>query len=192
VQTSIETAVTRCNRDSENLYAEAVLKRIGNELTGQPGSWLYGGSILRIVAFERLGDPSLTTRLTVSDGSGLSRDNRVPPETLTAWLCSMANDEQLSDVFLGSLAVGGVSGTLDDRLATARLDGAVVHAKTGYIRGVSCLSGYVTASDGHRRCFSIMINGLKAPLAHAKQLQDRIVAAIAEDMSQPEVVLGSD
>ena len=60
-----------------------------------------------------------------------------------------------------------------------------MQAKSGYIKGVSCLSGYVTAPDGRRRCFSIMINELRGPVRRAKDLQDRIVMAIVEDMRIP-------
>ncbi|MCP3904390.1 MAG: D-alanyl-D-alanine carboxypeptidase/D-alanyl-D-alanine-endopeptidase, partial [Planctomycetes bacterium] len=49
--------------------------------------------------------------------------------------------------------------------------------------GVSCLSGYITMPDGRRRCFSIMINDIDVPIGRAKDLQDRIVLAIVEDMA---------
>jgi D-alanyl-D-alanine carboxypeptidase len=69
----------------------------------------------------------------------------------------------------------------------------VVQAKTGYINQVSCLSGYVTMSDGRRRAFSVLMNDL-APgtVSVAKKLQDQIVTAIAEDMAVSTVTLGSD
>ena len=76
---------------------------------------------------------------------------------MTAWLDSLANDEKLGAVFLDSLAVGGESGTLDKRFRTAQMHGAIVQAKTGYIKQVSCLSGFVTMPDGRRRSFSVMV-----------------------------------
>jgi D-alanyl-D-alanine carboxypeptidase/D-alanyl-D-alanine-endopeptidase (penicillin-binding protein 4) len=190
IYTPISTIVTRCNRDSENLYAECLLKRMGHALTGQPGSWLNGAAIVRHVVHERLDDPALSSLLAVADGSGMSRDDRIAPALLTAWLNSFHNDERLGAIFLDSLAVGGESGTLSRNrpgLQTSRLDGAIVQAKSGYINGVSCLSGYVTASDGRRRCFSIMVNDLKAPVRRAKDLQADIVRMIALDMTETEV-----
>ena len=47
ITTPISTVVTRCNRDSANLYAEALLKRVGAAVTRQPGSWLNGSAIIR-------------------------------------------------------------------------------------------------------------------------------------------------
>ncbi|NNM26312.1 MAG: D-alanyl-D-alanine carboxypeptidase/D-alanyl-D-alanine-endopeptidase [Phycisphaerales bacterium] len=192
VYTPIATAVRRCNRDSQNLYAEALLKRMGGQMTKQPGSWLNGASIVRHVVHERLGSPALASRLKVVDGSGLSRNNRVAAVTVTAWLNSFHNDERLGGIFLDSLAVNGVSGTLKNRFRRVDLGDAMVQAKSGYINGVSCLSGYVTQGDGRRRCFSIMINDLRAPVPNAKRLQERIVAAIAADMAPQPVTLGSD
>ena len=69
-----------------------------------------------------------------------------------------------------------------------------MQAKSGYIRSVSCLSGYVTAPDGRRRSFSIMVNGLQqaGTVARAKRLQEGIVSAIAVDMTAPLTAVGSD
>lgn len=193
IYTPITTVIARCNRDSQNLYGECLLKRMGHSLTGQPGSWLNGAAIVRHVVHERLDDPALSSRLIVADGSGMSRENRIAPTLLTAWLNSFHNDERLGAIFLDSLSVGGESGTLSRNrpgLHTSRLDGAIVQAKSGYINGVSCLSGYITVPDGRRRCFSIMVNDLKAPVRRAKDLQAGIVQMLAEDMIDAPVQLG--
>jgi D-alanyl-D-alanine carboxypeptidase/D-alanyl-D-alanine-endopeptidase (penicillin-binding protein 4) len=196
IHTPIDTIIARCNRDSQNLYAECLLKRMGHELTGQPGSWPNGASIIRHAVHDRLGDPALSALLSVADGSGLSRENRVAPAAMTAWLASFHQDEQLASPFIESLAVGGVSGTLRAArrpgLSSSRVSGATVQAKSGYINQVSCLSGYVTMPDGRRRCFSIMVNNLRAPVRRAKDLQDKIVQAVAKDMARQTTVLGSD
>jgi D-alanyl-D-alanine carboxypeptidase/D-alanyl-D-alanine-endopeptidase (penicillin-binding protein 4) len=192
ITTPISTAVTRCNRDSENVYAECLLKRMGHDMTGQPGSWHTGGAIVRHALHERLGKAAMSAKLVTADGSGLSRLNRVAPSTLTAWLNEMQNDEELADVFLDSFAVGGRTGTLRSRFHGATSTGAVIQAKTGFINGVSCLSGYVTTPDGRRRCFSVMINDIDVPTSRAKALQDRIVVAIAEDMAEAATVEVTD
>lgn len=194
VTTPISTIITRCNRDSENLYAEAMLKRLGHELTGEPGSWTNGAAVIRHVVLDRLRDPAAVARLVVSDGSGLSRDNRVTAQTFTAWLSSFAEDDTLGPVFLDSLATAGKNGTLAKRFRDVDLHGADVRGKSGYINSVSTLSGYVIMPDGNERAFSILINGFKrGSLWKAKRLQERIVALIAEHMAESvEITLGSD
>ena len=186
VSTPLATIVEVCNRESQNLYAEALVKRIAHAVTAQPGSWDSGRSLIRHVVLERLGSDEAVDTLAIADGSGLSRNNKIAPSTMSAWLCSLVNDEQFGRTFLESLAVARVSGTLDRRFRTTKLHGATVRAKTGYINRVSCLSGFVEMPDGRCRAFSIMMNDLKAPgsVGQAKRLQEAIVGAIAADMAR--------
>ncbi len=192
IATPLATAITRCNRDSENLYAEALLKRIGWAVASEPGSWVNGTAVVRHVAHERLDNPNLAIRLVVRDGSGLSRENRIAAGTLTAWLNTFHDDPQLGELFIASLALGGESGTVAKRFRSVDLHGTTVQAKSGYIRHVSCLSGYVTAPDQRRRSFSILVNGLReaGSVARAKALQERILSAIAWDMTTATAVMG--
>jgi D-alanyl-D-alanine carboxypeptidase/D-alanyl-D-alanine-endopeptidase (penicillin-binding protein 4) len=195
ITTPIGTVLARCNEDSENLYAEALLKRVGHEVTGQPGSWGNGKAALRHVVHERLREPRFTEGLIVSDGSGLSRENRVSASTLARWLASFHDDERLEALFVDGLARGGTEGTLRKRFRDeSALSGAVVHAKSGYINYVSCLSGFVTSPLGARRSFSILVNDLRQPgsVGRAKRLQEQIVAAIAKHLTQPGITMGSD
>ncbi len=187
ITTPISTAITRCNRDSENLYAEALLKRMGHQVTGESGSWTTGAAVLRHVLLEKLNRPELAQKVIVADGSGLSRDNRVAAATMTRWLNVLHQDPYLGELFQRSLASAGESGTLENRFRDADLHGAVVRAKSGYINQVSCLSGYVSAPGGRERSFSILINDLSASgsVRKAKRLQERIVCLIAEDLAVP-------
>lgn len=186
IRTPIGSALVRCNRDSYNLYAEALFKRTGHAVTnGQPGSFANGAAAIRLVADQRLGDPSAFSSIIIADGSGLSRDNRVTADFLTRWLNSLERDERLRDAMLNSLAVGSASGTLSSRFRSRNLHGAIIHAKSGSINGVSTLSGYVTMPDGRRRSFSVLMNNLDQPnsVTIARQLQEQIVEAIARNMA---------
>jgi serine-type D-Ala-D-Ala carboxypeptidase/endopeptidase (penicillin-binding protein 4) len=192
IQTPLTTVMSRCNVDSQNLYAESLLKRSGAAVTRQSGSWTNGAAVMRHVIHQRVNDPTLAAKFIGSDGSGLSRDNRVAPNLMTAWLASFHQDSALSSVFIDSLPVGGENGTIKSRFQSLHKTGAVVQCKTGFINGVSCLSGYVTTPDGRRRTFSVMCNNLTANggVAKAKKLQEAVVQAIAEDMAAKATVLG--
>ena len=211
VQTPIATVVARCNTDSQNLYAESLLKRTGRAMTGQPGSWATGAGAVRHVVQQRVGD-RLAAPLQVADGSGLSRDNRVTADMLTAWLDSFHRDatamagpnaspDEIEQVrlrnaigrnFIESLAVGGETGTVRSRFNRLDALGVVAQCKTGYINGVSCLSGFVTAPDGRRRSFSVLCNELVQPdaVGKAKRLQESIVELVAGDMTAARVLGG--
>ncbi|MGI9013028.1 MAG: D-alanyl-D-alanine carboxypeptidase/D-alanyl-D-alanine endopeptidase [Phycisphaerales bacterium] len=191
VRTPLATAITRCNRDSQNMYAEALLKRAGAALTSQtqPGSFSNGAAAVQMVVHERLGERELLEPLVVADGSGLSRENRVSAALITAWLNSFHQDAELGLVFRDSLAVGGMSGTLEKRFNTPDFAGVRVYGKSGHIDGVSCLSGYVVIEGGATRSFSILCNDVpKSQVLAAKRLQERIVKLIAESMYAEAVV----
>jgi D-alanyl-D-alanine carboxypeptidase/D-alanyl-D-alanine-endopeptidase (penicillin-binding protein 4) len=147
--------------NSQNLYAECTLKRLGT------GSFASGAAaVLRALA--RMGVES--AGVVVADGSGLARANRVTARALYGTLHAMRE----STLFVEALAAGG-EGTLRRRYRDL---GARVRAKTGTIRGVRSLSGYVTGRGGDRWVFVILANGPSA--RSARRLQDRIVRILAE------------
>ncbi len=176
VETPMDVALERCNTDSYNLYAESLLKTIAREVTGQPGSWKSGAAILRMVLQERL-DPGHASQLVASDGSGMSRGNGVTPNLMSAWLSNMYTDFDLRDVFLASLAEPGESGTLRKRFRKHK-PGHAVYAKTGYLNGVSTISGYVVNERTRAVVvFSVLVNDIpgKVPIARVKDMQERVV-----------------
>lgn len=192
IQTALSTVVARCNTDSQNLYAEALVKRSGAAMTRQSGSWSNGAGIVRHVVHQRVNDPALASKLKVADGSGLARENRVAADLMTAWLNSFHQDSGLSALFVDSLAVGGENGTIKSRFQNLSKTGAVVQCKTGYISKVSCLSGFVTMQDGRRQSFSVLCNDLTEAnaVAKAKKLQEAVVQAMAENMARTAPAIG--
>lgn len=181
VVTPMRTVVRECNHESKNLYAEALLKHLGHQKTGRPGSWANGSQALVNVVRERTGFD--TDGLVIADGSGMSRRNRIPPRLMTRWLATFADSTDTSTFFRASLPSPG-AGTLQSRFTSRSLHGCGMVAKTGYINGVSALSGLVIAPDGQTYAFSIMGNDLK-DIRRCKKLQETIVETIAADIGQP-------
>ncbi len=69
-------------------------------------------------------------------------------------------------------------------MATAPCKGRII-AKTGYILGVSCLSGYVLDKSGKPAlAFSIMANDMPGRVAPAKALQDELCAMLVEQVDK--------
>jgi serine-type D-Ala-D-Ala carboxypeptidase/endopeptidase (penicillin-binding protein 4) len=79
--------------------------------------------------------------------------------------------------FRGSLPVAATPDGLERRMGGTRA-AANLRAKTGTLRNVSALAGYVTAANGERLAFSIMVNGV--PAFRAKRAEDRVGALLAE------------
>jgi D-alanyl-D-alanine carboxypeptidase/D-alanyl-D-alanine-endopeptidase (penicillin-binding protein 4) len=113
------------------------------------------------------------------EGSGLSRKNLVTPAALVQLLVHM-NRHPARAAWREALPVGGVEGTLKRRFASAEMKGRV-HAKTGTLRHVSALSGYVDTKGGETVAFSVMVNGYVPAKAGATPTAetDRLVELLA-------------
>jgi len=172
-RTPLASALRLCNKSSQNLFAECLLKRIGYEYArrtgqGEPvGSWTNGRQAVRAFLWKLGIDP---IGLVIDDGSGLSRDNRLNARHLTEVLKYMFTHPH-AGVFLQSLSVNGVDGTLKRRMTDIK---GRVRAKTGYIRGVRTLSGYVTTRAGTTLCFSILFNDIPGGTAPYNRMHDEI------------------
>lgn len=186
VRMPIDEIVEHCNEESQNLYAESLLKRSIHESTGRPGAWKDANATIRRIARARMGDDAdrILEGTYFDDGSGLSRRNRVTAQFLTAWLDSFHDDPGLRSMFIESLARGGEEGSLASRFQHWNDRTARVDAKSGYLTGVSCLCGFVTDETGRCWTFSILCNGFKGSSRPAKRLQEAIVTAIA-DLGSP-------
>lgn len=185
VKSAMSDVARRTNTRSQNLYAEALLKAIGHEVTGQPGSWQNGTDVLRMLLAERLG-PGHAAASRLIDGSGLSRENRLSTETIAAWLTSMYTDPEISEAFIDTLPSED-EGTLRRWLGRAKLSGEV-RAKTGGFQNepaVRALSGYHFDGRGRALVFSFIANDLSSSQrVPARELAAEIVAEIddwAED-----------
>lgn len=185
VRTTLPLVLERTNQDSQNMFAEGLLKRMGRQVTGRPGSFENGAAAVRI-AMQKLLGPRVSV-LQIADGSGMSRDNRVTARFLVELLVAMRQhpDDDVADGFVSSLAIGGENGTLQRRFR--RFDPrADVRAKSGYLRGVSALSGYLVRTGDERGdchiAFAMLFNGFEPPISNAtlKKLQEEFLAVIEE------------
>jgi len=139
--TSIRNWILITNLRSNNAYANVLLRYLGGSDSVQQ-------------ALTGLGVDVNGYRLR--DGSGLSRNNLATPRTLVSTLKAMYNARG-NDVFLASLPVAGISGTLKNRMRHTTAEGTV-RAKTGTLRGVRALSGYINHPEYSTLTFSIITN----------------------------------
>ena len=92
----------------------------------------------------------------LEEGSGLSRRDIITPNATVALLAYM-HRHRFADDYRNGLPVAGVDGTLQNRMKGTAAAGNA-RAKTGSLRYVYALSGYVTTAAGERLAFSIMLN----------------------------------
>jgi len=168
----------RCNKNSQNLFAEALLKALGAYVgtTDAPrvGGYETGRKVIELF-LRKLG--LSCEGCVIDDGSGLSHSNRVTPAVLASMLLYMDRHSRKKE-WLASLAEAGErSGTLKRRMKELR---GKVYAKTGHISGVSALSGYVFGPGGRRYAFCILCNDTgRARGLSADSLQDTICRKLA-------------
>lgn len=162
--------VAEMETESDNFVAEVLLKELGALGAGH-GTTVAGAGVVSDV-LERAGVPLAGVRIV--DGSGLSADDRLTAGALVALLRAAWADPELRDAFAGSLAVAGVSGTLEDRLREAPARGRV-RAKTGTTNVASALSGYA----GDRYAFAVIQNGSPVASWWARAAQDRFATVLA-------------
>lgn len=170
----------RVDKSSVNAFAEAVLKTIGAYAgrSDKPGVGSYETGRAAMVRFlEQLEVPE--NSYVIDDGSGLSHSNRVTPRLISAILRFMDAHAEREE-FRSNLAVPGeAEGTLRRRMK--ELKGKVL-AKTGYINGVSALSGYVDGPGDRRYAFSVLCNDIhkaKGGLGAARKFEDDLCRLLA-------------
>ncbi|AFY99303.1 D-alanyl-D-alanine carboxypeptidase [Calothrix sp. PCC 6303] len=171
---SLGDLLTAVNRYSNNPKANLLLRRIG-------------GKKAAMTALSNLGVD--TSAYQQVDGSGLSRNNRATPSTLVGVLERMyvrrpnevnAENSLLQkiqakrDLFYNSLAIAGVNGTLRGRFLNTPVQGRLF-GKTGTLRGVRSLSGYLENPDYGTIAFSIVVNQPGQSGQRLTQAIDRIL-----------------
>ena len=163
VSSGLPATLRVMNKKSQNFYASLVFKACGAAREGV-GSWEAGGrAVVASLARRGIADPGL--RLV--DGSGLSDDNRLTASALARLLASFDGDVLRGPVLRDSLAVPGEDGTLHKRLTDPKQRDAAlrarVHAKTGTLKGVHSLVGYVDGREGARGyAFAVLLNASPA------------------------------
>ena len=159
------------NKFSNNFVAEQILKTIGADIYGSPGTTLNG---LRAMDEYMQSLKYKPEGFSILDGSGLSRQNRLSPDQIVSVFQDMYADLGVYPEFISALGVMGRDGNVLKRM-NGHNSAERARVKTGTLNSVSALSGYFQSADGERFAFSILMNDLKCSNGQAKRLQDRIV-----------------
>lgn len=165
--------LSKINQDSNNLYAEALLKSIGRTLDSPDDTTQTGTELVRQILSD-LGVDASSYQMV--DGSGLSRHNLVTPHTLTDTLQAMAYNTH-SDLYRRSLATA--DGSLNYRYRNAPVP-IELQAKTGYVSNNESLAGYLQPSNHPALVFSIFLNNADLSATEMRTIIDEIVVNLAQ------------
>ena len=145
----LRALVMDINKWSNNFMIEMLVRKFG------AGSWPRG--ILRIQDFYRTAYDLGPEAIRITDGSGLSKENRLSARTLATILRGAQHDFEVGPEFVSSLKIiGGEPWKLKikDPNLTRR-----VRVKSGHLDRVDSLCGYLQTLDGKQRVFAILLNG---------------------------------
>jgi len=181
IEHALDTVLTYMDKVSDNLSAECLTKTLSFAGSGTPGNWTDGTGVIRKYLEQKGID---TTKITVADGSGLSRYNLTSARTIFQLLSAAYHDSSSWPFFYHSLPIAGRDGTLDSRMRGTPAQDRV-HAKTGTIAGVSTLSGIVDRSPKPPLGFSLIMENFPTSSHSYRDVQDSIVCLIVSSFGSP-------
>lgn len=164
------------NKTSDNHSAITMFKVIGARYKGIPGTLEKGQEAVNDLL---VGMGNSRSSFDILEGSGLTRYNAVTSDLYIRMLKSMYDDEKNFDFFYRTLPIAGKDGTLSKRMIGSEAEGNI-HAKTGTINSVSCLTGYAVSRDSELLIFYIAMNGFGGSSNGPRERQDEICNVICQ------------
>ena len=179
------------NKVSSNFIAEMLVKTLGAELKGTPGTWPKGLEVAEDLLAE-LGIPRGT--YVLRNGSGLNDTNRFTARQFATLLQGVWKRFPVASEYVSSLGIAARDGTMRLRMEGTDAAGRL-RAKTGTLERVTALSGYVQSLGGERFVFSVLVNdwsGKSGPIISSIDRLGVMLAAVgAPEAGAREAALAS-
>jgi D-alanyl-D-alanine carboxypeptidase/D-alanyl-D-alanine-endopeptidase (penicillin-binding protein 4) len=160
----LTAALVRLNKHSNNLMTRNLFLTLGAEAYGAPATADKGARAVRAALAQR---GVATKKLVLENGAGLSRIERISADALTQTLHAAYRSPLFAE-FESTLPIVAIDGTLKRRFNGSALGGSA-HLKTGSLRDVSALAGYVYTARGERVSFVMLVNHANAGRSEAAQ-----------------------
>lgn len=184
---SLHSILQYTGKMSSNFATEQLLKTLGVQAEGAPGTWKKGLQVTSKFLQELGISP---TQYTMVNGSGLGRINRFSPLQFVTVLRYGYQDFATRPEFVLSQPTAGRDGTLRRRMKQSPTLGRL-RAKTGTIDGISTLSGYVATEKQDILIFSFCMNSehahvveIRKKLRRYLQRQTREFRKFQDELSQ--------
>ncbi|GAB4566428.1 MAG: D-alanyl-D-alanine carboxypeptidase/D-alanyl-D-alanine-endopeptidase [Rhizobacter sp.] len=164
------------NKFSNNVMAQQLFFTLAVTQRGS-GTPEQARDLLRQWLVDRFGDDAGAA--VIDNGSGLSRESRLTAQLMARLLQAAYAGPAMSEL-MSSLPVSGIDGTL--RRARNAATGRA-HLKTGSLKDVAGVAGYVLSHGGRRHVLVAIINHPNANAA--RPALEALVQWAANDMSRP-------
>jgi D-alanyl-D-alanine carboxypeptidase/D-alanyl-D-alanine-endopeptidase (penicillin-binding protein 4) len=167
--------ITSVNKYSNNVMARQLLLTIHSEQTEGPGNLEGARGVVTDWLAQNIG---ATPGLHIDNGSGLSRKTRISAANLVdilqyGWASNFRPE------FLSSLPLSALDGTMRKRLKDSELVGRA-RIKTGLVKGVRSMAGYVNARNGIHYSVAMLIDSNKVNFWNGNQIQDAVLKWVYE------------
>lgn len=164
--------IKETNFTSNNLFAEALAKRIAFNQIGQSANPTGDYLTKELNAYKANADSALQ----LVDGSGLSRNNQICTAFQTQFLRNQTKSSITAPYFIGSIPKVGEEGTMKNfpRVENMR-------AKSGSMNKVRAYAGYFYDKNNHQIAFSIIANNAPISASKQKELMIELLASAAEN-----------
>ncbi len=167
--------VKNMHKDSDNIAANNIAKTIGAYYYQTQGTFANSSKAIAEILTPKT-DINFS-EIRIFDGSGESRYNLVAPDQFVNLFCSAYNNKEIWQNFYKSLSIIAVDGTLKSRISDNPEFHGKINAKTGSLKGVSNIVGFID----EKLVFAIMFNGSIYPKSEIVKLEDQILLSIAQE-----------
>jgi serine-type D-Ala-D-Ala carboxypeptidase/endopeptidase (penicillin-binding protein 4) len=152
------------NKHSNNVMARHAFLTLGAEMRGTPASNEKSADAMNdwlAVKGQRF------LELVLENGAGLSRNERISAQHL-AWVLRAAFNSSVFAELESSLPIVAADGTMKKRLVQGNISGHA-HIKSGSLKDVRAIAGYVFDAHGRRMIVVCFINHTNADQGAAAQ-----------------------
>jgi len=170
---TLAEVIRQINKRSNNVMARTLLLTLGAERGRRPATVGSSEAVAKgLLVKQGLDMPELV----IDNGAGLSRDARVSADSLASMLTVAWNSPVMPE-YISSFAIAGVDGTVRRRLKGDGTQG-MAHLKTGSLRDVRSIAGYVLGASGKRYVVVSIVNHEQAGAVRA--FDDALIAWLAD------------
>jgi len=170
---TLESVISTIAKRSDNLMARQLFLTLG-ATSYSPPSTLYKS---RKAVGKTLGRYHILEKGTrVENGSGLSRSARITAKSL-ANLLNHAY-KHYGERWMNTLSIAGIDGTIHNRFKYSSVFGRA-WMKTGTIKGVKNIAGYVEGASGQRYVVVVLVNDRYAH-GYGARLANRVIEWVAD------------
>ena len=173
---SLENVISTIAKKSDNLMARQLMLTLGSKHYAAPSTTYKSrkaieGILNRYNILEK-------GKTFIANGSGLSRSAKLTAKSLANLLHHGA--ENYGQRWMDTLAIAGIDGTIKRRFSNSSVYGRA-WMKTGTIKGVKNIAGYVEGASGQRYVVVVLVND-KYSRKYGAKLANSIIEWVASSL----------